>query len=313
MRLILFLFIFSLFIVNSFGQQSTIVKKNVSDTILNEKRTLNIPSDSFHSMKVMQKLFPGKLYDLSSKDYQDFFISWECKKCRPAVNIEREFPYTDGVITRLRKTINYKDSKGNEFKILVFNHSSFFENEEDKRHGIKGILGLAKFAKINGNWQIRSFQPAVGEFGSYGQCPAPDLIVIGGDQYALTLNNKFKLNGGPTISSLILIAGNNGKYSRILTVDMYEQLKSINCCDRVTWESTIKVDQNSKKQYYRDVIVTTKGKYNRPGPNEDDSVPNEIESFTKNKKSFRFVIEKRYIFNGKQYVLKGKPIVTILH
>jgi hypothetical protein len=318
MRLILSLFISVLFTAYSFGQEIRIEKKNISDTVFNDQRSLIIPSDSLDAMKVMLKLFPGKLYDLSSKDYKNIFISWECKKCKPAayadvnwVEGDQQFPYKDGVATRLINVTDYKDSKGNQFKILAFNHSAYDEDGVQTGRFTGGLLGLAKFAKIGGSWQMRSFQPAIAAFGSFASSPKPAPLVIGEDQYAFTVLHE---NGGadrPFEGILFLIAGTNGKYRPILANGQYELTETDE--GETRWQSTIKVDNDSKKQYFRDIIITTKGHYHK-NENEEDELykgPYEIASFIKNKKSFDFVIEKRYVFDGKEYVMKPKPAVSV--
>lgn len=318
MRLILSLFISVLCTAHSFGQQPHIEKKNISDTVFYDQRMLVIPSDSLDAMKVMQKLFPGKLYNLSSKDYKNTFISWECKKCKPApytdvngVEGDQQFPYTEGVATRLIDVIHYKDSKGNEYKILAFNHSVYDEDGAQTGRFIGGLLGLAKFTKMEGSWQMRSFQPAVAAFGAFASSPKPVPIVIGEDQYAFTVLHVNGGAGGPFEGMLFLIGGTGGKYRPILATGQYELTNTEK--GETTWKSTITVDNNSKKQYFRDIIITTKGYYhkNRGGGDELYNGPDEIASYIKKKTSFDFVIEKHYTFDGKHYAMKGKPSVAI--
>ncbi|MDH7461467.1 hypothetical protein QEG73_09260 [Chitinophagaceae bacterium 26-R-25] len=318
MRLILSLFISVLFTAYSFGQEVRIEKKNISDTVFYDQRMLIIPSDSLDAMKVMLKLFPGKLYDLSSKNYKDALISWECKKCKPAtytdvngVEGDQQFPYKDGVATRLIDVIHYKDTKGNEYKILAFNHSVYDEDGAQTGRFVGGLLGLAKFAKMDGSWQMRSFQPAIAAFGSFASSPKPVPLVIGEDQYAFTVLHRNGGAGGPFEGMLFLIAGTGGKYRPILATGQYELTNTEK--GETSWKSAIKVDNDSKKQYFRDIIITTKGYYHR-NENEDDELykgPYEIASFIKNKISFDFVIEKHYTFDGKHYKMKGKPVVAI--
>jgi hypothetical protein len=318
MRLVLSLFISVLSTAYSLAQQPRVETRNISDTVFYDQRMLIIPSDSLDAMKVMQKLFPGKLYNLSSKDSRNVFISWECKKCKPApytdvngVEGDQQFPYKEGVATRLIDVINYKDSKGNQFKILAFNHSGYDEDGLQTGRFTGGLLGLAKFAKMEGSWQMRSFQPAIAAFGSFGSSPKPTPLIIGEDQYAFTVLHSNGGGGGPFEGMLFLIGGTSGKYRPVLAMGQYELTNTEEGESR--WSSSIKVDNDSKKQYFRDIFITTKGFYHK-NKNETDELyngPYEIASFTKNKKSFDFVIETRYAFDGKHYVVKGKPTVAI--
>ena len=130
-----------------FAQDVDIKPKNVSDTILNSKRTLRF-SDPFNEERIMQKLFPGKLYHLPDKNT---FVSWTCKTCKPApfidvngVEGDQMFPYTSGVATRLLANIDYSDSKENKFKIIAFNHSVHDEDGLQTGRVCCGFLLLAK-------------------------------------------------------------------------------------------------------------------------------------------------------------------------
>jgi hypothetical protein len=293
------------------AQEAEIQLKNVSDTILNPKRTLKI-SDPLNGEKTMQKLFLGNLYHFADKNT---FVSWKCKNCKTTaytdvneVEGDQLFPYEAGVATRLLTTINYSDSKGNEFKILAFNHS--FHDEDGLQTGrfSGGLLGLAKFAKNNTIWEMRSFQPAVAGFGAFARCPTPKLLQIGEDQYAFTLLHVNGGAGGPFEGYLYLIAGFDGKYQSIMEVNNY-QLTNVQSVD---WSSSYKVVKDDKKIHFRDIIITTKGSFNKAEQANDEFevvLPEEIAAMAKTKKSFNFEMERRFSFKGKFYKMINKPVV----
>ncbi|MEO8535076.1 MAG: hypothetical protein ABI441_15060 [Flavobacterium sp.] len=305
-------FVFSLLFFSVCSAQETIVElKNVSDTILNTKRVLSITGQP-DAVKTMQKLFPGKLYKLSDRN---IFVSWKCKTCKPVaytdVNGEEGdqlFPYTNGVATRLNENIDYSDSKGNQFKLMIFNHSVYDEDGLQTSRFTGGLMGIAKFAKNGNSWEMKSFQPAIAAFGSFAQAPTPKLVNIGEDQYALTLVHSNGGAGGPYSGYLYLIAGFEGKYQPILEVPDYQLTNTQN----LQWSGSYKVIADSNKKFFRDLLVTTTGTYKKPNKNDEEydaEGPKEISEMMKTKKQFNFVIEQRFSFKGKKYNVVGKPVV----
>ncbi|GAA3740651.1 hypothetical protein GCM10022422_25390 [Flavobacterium ginsengisoli] len=294
-----------------FAQETDLKLKNVSDTILNQKRVLKV-SDPLNGEKTMQKLFPGNLYHLSDKNT---FISWKCKSCKPSsfvdvngVEGDQMFPYSEGVATRLLANIDYSDSKGNQFKILVFNHSVHDEDGLQTGRFSGGLLGVAKFEKNSNVWEMKSFQPAVAAFGSFAQCPTPKLVEIGEDQFALSLVHANGGAGAPYNGYLYLIAGFDGKYQPLMEIDYYSLFNSISS----EWSSTYTVVTDNNKKFFRDFKIVTKGSYKKAKGTEDDfevDLPAELAEMAKTKKQFNFVIERHYSFKGKFYKMIDKPIV----
>ncbi|MET3025957.1 hypothetical protein ABXT06_04715 [Flavobacterium sp. UW10123] len=294
-----------------FAQEIELRPGNIKDTVLNPKRTLKI-AEPFKAKKVMWALFPGTEY---GKRDGSGFISWICKTCTPSpytdvngVEGDQLFPYTEGVATRLLANIDYSDSKGNQFKILAFNHSVHDEDGLQTGRFSGGLLGLAKFAKNGNSWDMRSFQPAVAAFGSFAQCPTPKLVEIGEDQFAFTLLHVNGGAGGPFEGWLYLVAGFDGKYQPIMEVNDY-QLTNV---QSIEWSGTYTVVNDNTKKHFRDIIIKTKGVFNKALKAQDEfetNVPEEIAAMAKTKKSFNFEIERRFAFKGKFYKMIDKPIV----
>lgn len=309
LNVLLFLFSF----VSSAQEDDIIQLKNVSDTILNTNRKLNMP-DPFNAVKTMQQLFPGKLYKLSD---DNTFTSWKCNNCKPALykdanEIEGDqlFPYEDGVATRVLENINYVDSKGNQFKLLLFNHSNYDTDGAQTGRFSGGLIGITKFAKNGTIWQMRSFQPAIAAFGAFSRAPSPKLVQIGEDQYAFTLVQANGGAGAPYSGYLYLIAGFGGKYQPIMELGYYSLIN--NGPINTEWSSTYVIVNDGKKKFFQDFIITTKGFYQKTKRNDDDyevELPLEIREMSKSKKQFDFMIVKRLSFNGKWYIIVGKPVV----
>lgn len=301
-----------LFFTSICSAQEDIQLKSVSDTVLNTKRTLQLP-DPLDGVKTMQKLFPGKLYKLSDNNT---FLSWKCKTCKPAaytdvngVEGDQLFPYREGVATRLLENINYTDSKGNQFKLLFFNHSDYDADGAQTGRFSGGLVGVAKFAKNDNVWQMRSFQPAIAAFGAFSRAPSPKLVEIGDDQYAFTLVHSNGGAGAPYYDYLYLIVGLNGKYQPLMEVDNY---RLSNNGGGTNWSSTYKVVNDSSKKYFRDFIITTTGFYRQSKGGDEEyevDMPAEVSEMAKTKKQFNFSIEKHLSFKGKWYNIVGKPVV----
>lgn len=302
-----------IFLISTFclAQQSDVQLKNVSDTILNSKRILKI-TEPFDGIKTMQKLFPGKLYKF--KD-DNTFISWNCKTCKPTAYLDvngvegdQMFPYQDGVATRLLSNIDYTDSKGNQFKLLTFNHSVYDMDGLQSGRFSGGLIGVAKFAKNATVWEMRSFQPAIFACGAFSRAPKPKLVEIGEDQFAFTLLHVNGGAGGPFEGWLYLVAGFEGKYLPILEVPYY-QLTNVASTE---WSSSYTVVNDNVKKHFRDIIIKTNGSFNKTAKAEDEfevDFPKEIATMAKTKKQFDFEIERRFSFKGKSYKMTGQPIV----
>nr|WP_294786348.1 glycoside hydrolase family 68 protein [uncultured Flavobacterium sp.] len=294
-----------------FAQDIDILPKNVNDSILNSKRTLRF-SDPFNEERIMQKLFPGKLYHLPDKNT---FVSWNCKTCKPApfvdvngVEGDQMFPYTNGVATRLLANIDYADSKDNKFKIIAFNHSTHDEDGLQTGRFSGGLLGLAKFAKNGKIWEMKSFQPAVAAFGAFAQCPTPKIVEIGEDQFAFTLSHINGGAGGPYEGYLYLVAGLDGKYQIIMEVASYRLTNMAS----ISWSGSYKVVEDSAKKHFRDIIIKSTGTFNKDAKAEDEfeaTLPEEIAQMAKTKTKFDFEIERRFSFKGKFYKMVDKPTV----
>jgi hypothetical protein len=307
-KTIIFILVFSNTI---FSQNQETYLKKVSDTILSPSRTMKV-ADPLNAEKTMHLLFPGKLFHYPDKNT---FINWICKTCKPAeyldvneIDGDQLFPYTEGVATRLLENIDYSDSKGNQFKLLFFNHSQGDEDGLQVSRFTGGLVGLAKFAKNGNIWEMKSFQPAITAFGSFSQSPKPKLVQIGEDQYAFTIRHSNGGPGAPYYGILYLIAGFEGKYQSIMQVDNYSLTNSPNS----DWSSSYAVVTDNGKKFFRDLVITTTGTYRQAKNTEDDyevGVPEEIAAMAKTKKEFDFVIEKRFSFKGKKYTLVGKPVV----
>ncbi|MCD0465353.1 hypothetical protein [Flavobacterium sp. ENC] len=300
-----------LFVSVCSAQEDIVQLKNVSDTILNPKRSL-IVSGQLDPVKTMQQLFPGRLYTL---DGHNTFVSWKCKNCKTAsftdVNGEEGdqiFPYERGVATRLLSDIDYTDSKGNQYKLLFFNHSVYDEDGLQTSRFSGGLVGVAKFTKNDKSWQMRSFQPGVAAFGAFSQAPKPKLTEIGEDQFAFTLLHVNGGGGGPFEGTLYLVAGFDGKYQPIMEVPAYE----LSNVESIQWSGSYAVVNDNTKKHFRDIIIKVNGSFNKAARAKDEfevNLPDEIAAMAQTKKQFNFEIEKRFSFKGKSYKMTSKPIV----
>lgn len=300
MKFIYLLFCLTLNTVCLAQDESEFLEKiNISDTIL-QKRMLIIPGP-FDGQKALLKLFPGKYYNLSNKDYKNELINWECKTCPviPYVDINEDgntsFPFTEGVATRLMNVMDFTDSTGIQYKVISFSHSLFDADGLRTSRFTGGLLGMAKFVLTKDGWKLRIFDPFIRAYGAFSSCPTPKPLLIGEDQYAFMIKHLNGPGGGPFYGAYFLIAGINGNYSEQMAAYNIEKTKTD---EKVfsSWTSEYTVPASSKK-YFRDIIVTIKGNYKK---NDPDGIPDEFLKNMKTDKLGNFTIKQRYIYKAKK-------------
>ncbi|NLR81461.1 hypothetical protein [Chitinophaga eiseniae] len=288
-------------------------KKNVSDTIL-QNRNLVLPG-TFDGQKALLQLFPGQHYKRSTGNGKfDELINWECKTCKgkPYLNIYDEgsdvFPFPDGVATRLMNVMDFKDSSGMQYKVMSFNHSEFDPEGFQVSRFTGGILGLAKFVLTDGGWKLRMYQPVIGAYGAFSQCPTPKPLLIGNDQYAFLLKNLNGGAGGPFDGDYYLIGGINGGYQQIMAAYGVERTEVSAEENMSAWTSTYTVPASDKK-YFRDIVITLKG---TATADDTDRLPEEVKALLKGKKKIRFTAEERYAYKGSKGYELQSPVKAAL-
>lgn len=310
----LFLLLNCSLVFHCFAQTSKgdLEKKELNSTILLQDRSLTIPSP-FDGQKALLKLFPGKYYDLSDKNYEDKVINWECSTCEVKtytdVNEEGDvsFPYTAGVATRLLNVMSYSDSSGTQYKMLAINHSEYGPDGERVGRFTGGLLGLAKFVLTDSVWTLKFFQPAIAAYGAFSTCPKPTPLLIGQGQYAFMIRHVNGGPGGPYDSRFYLVAGSGGAYRQVMAASNVERTGVDVATGMSSWSATYKVSPG--KKFFRDIVVTIKGNYNTT---EIEELPEEIRPLIKNKKKGNFTVTRLYTYKGSQgYVLQTPAAATI--
>lgn len=287
-------------------------KKNISDTLLKQTRTLLVP-EPFNAKKVMLQLFPGQYYNLSEGTYKDELVNWECKTCKPKVyddvnqDVVSAFPFKAGVATRILNVLDYKDSKGIQYKVINFNHSEFDPEGLTTSRFTGGLVGLAKFNLTPAGWKLTFFQPAIQSYGAFSRSPAPKLVMIGEDQYAFMIKHSNGGGGGPFDGHFFLIAGAGGRYQQIMAAYGIERTEVSEEEGLCAWTSEYTVPVSSKK-YFRDILITTKGHYTLQ---DKTNLPKEVQKRLTNHKKGTFSMEERYVYKGnKGYELQ--PVVKVV-
>lgn len=286
-------------------------KKNLSDTVLQE-RNLIVP-EPFDAQAALEKLFPGYYYDLSSDNYTNKLLSWECKTCvpKPCFDVneieENIFPGRNGVATRLLHEASYSDAAGIKYKVISFNHSEYDADGVMTSRFTGGILGMAKFMLTPEGWKLRMFQPAINAYGAFSQCPEPRLLLIGQDQYAFLIEHLNGGAGGPFTGADFLIAGANGAYRQVMAVYGTERTAGGEEEPNCNWKSEVRCPV-SEKQFFRDIIVTTKGTYYAA---DKEGMPDMVRDKAKGKTKGTFTIEQRYVYKGKAYESQGPAQCTV--
>ncbi|SFD17220.1 hypothetical protein SAMN05518672_101865 [Chitinophaga sp. CF118] len=302
MKYLIACLLFSLSLTITCFAQDDLKKKNVSDTILKQDRTLEMPNP-FDATKALLKLFPGKYYNLSKDKYINDLISWECKTCatKQYTDVNEDgnspFPFSDGVATRLINIMSYKDSSGTQYKVISFNHSAYDPDGAQTSRFTGGLLGLAKFVLSDSTWKLKFFQPAIAAYGAFSQCPRPVAVLIGKDQYAFMIKSINGAAGGPFDGAFFLIAGANGAYQQVMGAYGIERTEAGDEWSSWTSEYSVPV---SEKKFFRDIIITTKGTYTSE---DTENMPEELKALIKGKKKGKFMMVQQYVYKGsKGYV-----------
>lgn len=286
-------------------------KKNLSDTVL-LGRHLVVP-DPFDAEKALQQLFPGYYYDLSSDNYTNKLISWECNTCTPKecfdVNgmEENVFPNKNGVATRLLNVMDFSDSAGMKYKVISFNHSEYDADGVMTSRFTGGILGMAKFMLTPEGWKLRIFQPVIRAYGAFSHCPTPEPLLIGRDQYAFVIKHMNGGAGGPFSGAYFLIAGANGSYQQVMAAYGVERTEGGEDDPTCNWKSELSCPV-SDKQFFRDIIVTTKGTYYT---SDKEGMPDLVRSKLKGKTKGTFTIVQKYVYKSKGYESQGPAHCTV--
>ncbi|PSK94407.1 hypothetical protein [Taibaiella chishuiensis] len=284
-------------------------KKNLSDTILSRTRELLVP-DPFDAQKVLLQLFPGYYYNLSHDNYTNELISWECRSCKPAPVFdanqieENTFPNENGVATRLINVMDYKDAAGQQYKVMSFNHSEYDADGITTGRFSGGILGMAKFMRTPAGWKMRIFQPVIRAYGAFSQCPEPELLQIGEDQYAFMLRHINGGAGGPFDGDYYLVAGADGAYREVMAAYNTERTEGEGTC---YWKSEYSCPPGDKK-FFRDIVILTRGTYYAP---DKEGLPQIVRSKLKGKAKGTFSLEQRYIYKGGKGYEAATPVCTV--
>src|SRR6185312_9698061 len=224
---VIFIFLFTWFAAHAqTGDPGDLRRRNVSDTILG-RRTLVVPNP-FNATRTLRRLFPGKFYNLSDAKDKNQLISWICNRCKPKTypDLNGEdgdsvtlFPDPGGEATRLINVFSYTDSSGNEHKVMSFNHSGYDPDGIQMGRFTGGLLGMARFVRIDSGWRLQVFQPAIAAYGSFSHAPILEPLLIGKDQYAFMIDHGNGPPGGPFVENDYLIAEVGGTYRQILAAD----------------------------------------------------------------------------------------------
>jgi len=284
--------------------------KSVSDTILGQ-RLLALP-DPFNPKRALLSLFPGKWYDLSQPKYINQLISWRCPRCTPKIYPDvnemdtLQFPDPDGVATRLLNVFSYTDSSGKDVKIMSFNHSGYDPDGIQSGRFSGGLVGFANFARVDSNWRLEKFQPAIAAYGSFSQAPKPQPLEIGNRQYGFMIDHLNGGPGGPFWQNIYLIADVDGAFREILAA--YGTGRTTGFDGKSSWKATYAVIPGEKR-VYRDIVITCKGHFVAPDP---ERLPPEVEGKVKAGQQGEFIIRHLYVYSAKEGYQEQLPAKVTL-
>ncbi len=175
--------------------------------------------------------------------------------------------------------MDFSDAGGGKYKVISFNHSEYDADGVQTSRFTGGILGMAKFMLTPQGWKLRMYQPVIGAYGAFSQCPTPEPLLIGEDQYAFVIKHLNGGAGGPFNGAYFLIAGANGAYRQVMATYGVERTEGGEVEPNCNWKSEFRCPVSDKK-YFRDIIVTTRGTYYT---SDKDGIPEELSSRLKGK------------------------------
>jgi len=146
---------------------------------------------------------------------------------------------------------------------MSFNHSGYDPDGRQLGRSFCGILGMAKFARVDSGWQLEIFQRAIGGYGSFSQAPTPEPLLIGNHQYGWVIRH---VNGGPFTPyrhDFFLIAETGNSFHPILSSisTAWEGFAINDTGDGLShWDYKYAVPPTDTRQF-RDIMIEIKGRY----------------------------------------------------
>ena len=189
---------------------------------------------------------------------------------------------------------------------MSFNHSDYDPDGMQTGRFTGGLLGLARFTRIDSGWTLQVFQPAIGAYGSFSAAPTPHPLLIGDHQYAYMIIHVNGGPGGPFRQDNYLIAE---------VADSFKQVLFAYNCGReqggdsiCKWTCSYRV-LPGEKRLFKDIEFVRKGRYYAA---DKDGLPEELKGKVKGEEQGDFTITQVFSYSNKNGYLERGPARVLI-
>jgi hypothetical protein len=271
----------------------------------------------FNPDTAIAKLFPGH-FDIST-EYSDTFhvVRWMCVEC-PREEIKELFlddmTYTFPYETNTTVVAEVKDIEWDKtnYKLLLFYHTESYHPEFSGRY-TGAITGAALFIETKKGYELKYFDEVIGMYGAFSHYSSPEIYEAPIPVIDFTFSN-----GGPgdlyTGIKQLLIP-HSGKFKVILT----EHFISAGNNPGVEWDTEMKIENiitAGDDQFL--ILLITKGYFEHEFSESDhyewilENAPvvlaKKMKQSVKEKKSFNFILTRKYRFEHDHCTLVGTAL-----
>ncbi len=271
-------------------------------------------SSPFVPTKALQALFPGK--------YRNFLrwidsgeriniVAWISKEI-PRKRFQNwddmvYFPHAVNV-TELRDTLHYTDKAGNRYILM-----SFATRDGDNclcmscGRFVGVMMGLALFKETGSEWQLETFDMALGFHGAFQELPRLHSIQLGPDKQGWYFYDANGGGGSVYYAELYVISVIDGRFKEVMAVP---QVKRYNTPSSV-WDVKIKVNKQDSTNAFWPMQLAIKGTFIRytPDPVYDSTdSPPELAKQIKGRDRFDFTLYRKYEFRDNKYRKTGSSV-----
>ncbi|MCW3084088.1 MAG: hypothetical protein JWP12_1454 [Bacteroidetes bacterium] len=280
-----------------------------------KKRMVSL-EEPFSPDSALKALFPGQYYQFPSPydDNQPISIEeWSCPTCTQKEFTgwyEEEtvlFPLKDSNETRYKDTLLFTDDNGNRNVLMSFSTTEFAQDLILCGRFTCANFGLALFTEENKKWNLKTFSPALGCYGSFQMIPSIMLLKFGKNNYGCYFDNTNGGAGGPFYSDSYAFGIVNGQFKMIL-----ERVGTGRIANgKSEWKSDFIIPQRTSA--FSDLEVVTAGDYYSKksfDEAEDDTAntPGAIKDAIRSNEHFDFKIVSHYAFENGKYVFKSQDL-----
>lgn len=297
--------------VNS-GEADVLKSPKEIDINLFAKRKIRT-AEPFQAIDAFAKLYPGDTVHEAWHEASSALITWKCSKCTPkqfAGLFEGDtvaFPCNYGNDTRLLNTHQF-DANGTQYKVLSTTTSEFSADHLRTGRFNCGILGLSLFQRKNNQWELISFNPALGCYGMFQTVEHTEIASLK-NNFLVYVNNRTGGPGGPYWGDIVITGIYNNEFKELGLVSNTSREGAYE--GGGNWKSELKITQTGAGLLPLTIQLITSGEYDYDKFIINDDISNLPESLRKTarpKDHCTFVIIRTYTFKNGSYQLEAETL-----